>query len=165
MKQFISLLSSLLFPFLSFQQIHDFHTSLTEIHHNAKDRAFEISIRVFSDDLETALARANNGQKIRVDAANADPVIERYIRGKFWFAGADKQRRAFTYIGHETEGDAQWIYLEMPFSEQFRGGLLQHSVLTEVFADQTNLVNLRVGGQKKTFVFRQNQPVQALSFD
>ena len=155
----------LFLSFLASQQTHDFHTSLTEMHYNAKDRAFEISIRVFTDDLETALARANNGQKIRVDAATADPLIERYIRSKFWFTGPDKQRRVLDYIGHETEGEAQWIYLEMPFSEPFRGGLLQQNVLTEVFADQTNLVNLRIGGQKKTFVFRQNQSVQALSFD
>ncbi len=135
------------------------------MHYNAKDRAFEISVRVFTDDLETALTRANNGQKIRVDAANANPVIERYIRSHFSFIAADKQRRTFSYVGHETEGDAQWIYLEMPFSGSFTGGLLQQSVLTEVFSDQTNLVNLQVGGQKKTFVFRQNQPVQALAFD
>ena len=135
------------------------------MHYNAKDRAFEISIRVFTDDLETALSRANNGQKIRVDAATANPVIERYIRSRFWFMGADKQHRMFSYVGHETEGEAQWIYLEMPFAGSFSGGLLQQNVLTEVFPDQTNLVNLTVGGQKKTFVFRQNQPVQALTFD
>ncbi len=144
---------------------HDFHTSLTEMHYNAKGRAFEISIRVFTDDLETALSRANNGQKIRVDTPAANSIIERYIRSHFSFIAADKQRRPFTYVGHETEGDAQWIYLEMPFSGSFSGGLLQQSVLTEVFADQTNLVNLRIGSQKKTFVFRQSQPVQALSFD
>jgi hypothetical protein len=145
--------------------VHDFHTSLTEMNYNAKERTFEISMRVFSDDLETALARANNGQKIKLDAPSANPAIERYIRSKFWFMGADKQRRAFIYVGHETEGDAQWIYLEMPFAEPFRGGLLQQSLLTEVFDDQTNLVNLRVGAQKKTFMFRRSQPVQALTFD
>lgn len=135
------------------------------MHYNAKDRAFEISIRVFTDDLETALSRANNGQKIRLDNPAANALIERYIRNHFSFVAADKQRRAFTYIGHETEGEAQWIYLEMPFNGPFMGGILQQSVLTEVFADQTNLVNLQVQVQKRTFVFRQNQPVQALSFD
>ena len=74
-----------------------------------------------------------------------------------------KQSKPFKYVGHETEMDANWLYLEIPYSEPFRGGLLKQSMLTELFDDQVNMVNVQYQGQKKTFVFRKNQPIQDIS--
>lgn len=34
----------------------------------------------------------------------------------------------------------------------------------ELFDDQVNMVNIQYQGQKKTFVYRKNQPVQDISF-
>lgn len=143
---------------------HDFHTSLTQMQFNAKDKTFEISVRIFTDDFEKALTQENNGQKVQL--ANNDKndlLIEKYIRKHFNLTTAQKQHKAFSYVGHETEADAQWVYLEMPYAEPFRGGQLQQTVLMELFDDQVNLVNVQYLSQKKTLVFRKNQTVQEVN--
>ena len=143
---------------------HDFHTSLTQMQFNAKDKTFEISVRVFTDDFEKALILENNGQKVELaNNDKYDPLIERYIRKHFSLTNPQKQRKAFNYLGHETEADAQWIYLEMPYNDPFRGAQLQQTVLMELFDDQVNLVNFQYLTQKKTVVFRKNQTVQEVS--
>ena len=55
--------------------LHAFHTSLTEIQYNAKEKSLEISIRMFTDDLEAALTKANNGQKIMIGGKNDNSEV------------------------------------------------------------------------------------------
>jgi hypothetical protein len=142
---------------------HDFHASVTQMHYNAKERAFEISIRIFTDDFEKALTAAS-GSRVNLSGNDKnDSLIEKYIQSHFACVNPQKQPKPAKYIGHETEVDANWIYLEMPYTEPFRGGLLKQNVLMELFDDQVNMVNVQYEGQKKTFVFRKNQPVQDIS--
>lgn len=142
---------------------HDFHASVTQMQYNPKERAFEISIRVFTDDLEKALSEMA-GAKVSLgpDGKN-DPLIEKYIRTHFAHISPAKQPKPFQYVGHEAEADANWLYLEMPYAEPFQGGLLKQNVLMELFDDQVNMVNIKYQDQKKTFVFRKNQPIQEVS--
>lgn len=133
--------------------------------YDPKTKAFEISIRVFTDDLEEALANSLN-TKIHLSdqpGDKNDPLLEKYIRSHFVYVNTQQQVQPFSYVGHETEADANWIYLEMPYNEPFRGGQLKQNVLMERFDDQVNMVNIQYQGQKKTFVFRKNQPVQDIS--
>lgn len=155
-----SLLLCVFIFFVSARPAHEFHASITQMQYNPKERAFEISIRMFTDDLEKALL-VTAGKKVSLGPNDGlDPIIEKYIRSHFAYVGPQKQTKPFSYVGHEQEADANWIYLEMPFAEPFRGGLLRQDVLMELFDDQVNMVNVQYQAQKKTFVFRKNQPVQ-----
>ncbi len=135
--------------------IHAFHTSLTEIQYNTKEKSLEISIRMFTDDLETALTKANNGQKITLSgkADNSAVVLSKYIQQHFGIITPQKQKRPLNVLGKEAEGDATWIYVEVPNSQNFKGNILYNSLMQELFDDQTNLVNLLYMGNKKTFLF------------
>ncbi|MFD2572477.1 DUF6702 family protein [Spirosoma soli] len=144
--------------------LHDFHASVTQMQYNAKERVFEISVRVFTDDFEKALSEDSNTKvQLAVNDKN-DSLIEKYIRPRFAYVNPQKQAKPINYVGHEIEADANWLYLEMPYTEPFRGGLLKQVVLMEMFDDQVNMVNITYQGQKKTFVFRKNQPIQDVSF-
>lgn len=144
--------------------VHDFHASVTQMQYNAKDKAFEISIRIFTDDLEKGLTKELNTQVHLAAGAKSDEILEKYVRAHFAYTTPQKQTRPFNYIGHEVEADANWIYLEMPYTEAFRGGMLKQNVLMDMFDDQVNMVNIQYQGQKKTFVFKKNQAVQDVSF-
>ena len=143
---------------------HDFHASVTQMQYNPTEKTFEISIRVFTDDLEKALSQSLNTPVRLGKDAKSDAILEKYIRERFAYVTPQKQPKAINYVGHEVEVDANWIYLEMPFAEPFQGGLLKQNALMEVFDDQVNMVNIQYQGQKKTLVFRKNQPVQNVSF-
>lgn len=150
--------------------LHEFHASVTQMQYNAKEQTFEISVRIFTDDFEKALS-AVSGSKIVLNPSAGgtidknDLLIEQYIHTHFAYTNAQKQSKAIKYVGHETEVDANWLYLEMPCAELFKGGLLKQNVLMELFDDQVNMVNIQYQGKKKTFVFRKNQPVQDLSLN
>lgn len=165
MKTLFLLLVSF-FCLSSSRPLHEFHASVTQMQYNPKERVFEISIRMFTDDLGKALSVASKSKvSLDVKSDRNDALIEKYIQAHFSYVTPQKQQKPFTYVGNETEVDANWIYLEMPYAEPFRGGVLKQNVLMEEFDDQVNMVNVQYQGQKKTFVFRKSQPVQAISLE
>ena len=147
----------------SFQTRHAFHTSVTRMEYNAQAQAFEVSIRVFTDDLETTLTKDNNGRKFLVVNGDAnDPFIEKYVRKNFALFNAQKQKKPYSYVGKEQEVDATWIYLEIPCREPIAGFSVQQAVLFDAFDDQVNLLNLKYLAQKKSYIFKSEQKIQDL---
>lgn len=142
---------------------HDFHTSITRMDYNAKEKSFEISIRVFTDDFEKALSKENGGQKFMVNNNDKnDAFVEKYIRKHFALLNAAKQKKAYSYIGKEQEADATWIYIEIPCAEALTGFSLQNTTMHDLFEDQINLVNLNYQGQKKSYIFKKDENLAPL---
>lgn len=133
---------------------HAFHTSITEMRYNPKQKAFEISLRVFTDDLEKTLSANNQNKKFVIENNDKNDVfIEPYIRKHFVITTPKNQKLIYQYVGKEKEGDATWIYLEMPVNEPIKGSKIQNDVLTDMFDDQTNIVNIFVNNDKKSYLF------------
>ena len=133
---------------------HAFHTSITEMRYNPKQKSFEISLRVFTDDLEKTLSLNNQNKKFVIENTDKnDPFIEQYVRKHFVVTTPKNQRLIYQYVGKEKEGDATWIYFEMPVNETIRGSKIQNSVLMDSFDDQTNIVNIFVNSEKKSYLF------------
>lgn len=135
---------------------HDFHTSLTEINYNTTSKSLEITIRVFTDDLENALMKQSGGKKIFINSTTKeqhDPLIEQYITRHFVLVSPQKEIKKGTYIGRETEGDATWLYYEIPNCQAIKGYTLMNDIMQELFDDQTNLVNIIYPKDKKTIVY------------
>lgn len=144
---------------------HDFHTSITRMDYNTKEKSFEISIRVFTDDFEKALSKDNGGQKFVVNNNDKnDALVEKYIRKHFALLNAAKQKKAYSYIGKEQEADATWIYIEIPCAEALTGFSLQNTTMHDLFEDQINLVNLNYQGQKKSYIFKKDENLAPLGF-
>ena len=57
---FVPFLLSSLFLLTSFKPKHDYHVSVTQMQYNASARSFEVSIRIFTDDLEKALSQSHS---------------------------------------------------------------------------------------------------------
>jgi hypothetical protein len=135
-------------------QRHSIHASLTQIDHNAKGKTLEVSVRIFTDDLENVLSLENKGQRFRIeDGDKNDAVVERYLRKVFKITNAKGKIWPYTYIGKENEADATWAYIEIPLTEAPTGCKLQQQVLLDVFDDQVNIVNVTYQGEKKTYLF------------
>jgi hypothetical protein len=142
---------------------HEYHVSVTQMHYNAAQKTLELSIRTFTDDLEQGLSAANANRRfvLRNDDQN-NPFVERYIKKHLALADPSRQLREFHYIGKEQEADATWLYLEIPFSGAPDGWVLRHDLLMEVFNDQVNMVNMKWGGNKRTYLFKKSQSIQPL---
>jgi hypothetical protein len=156
-----SLLSILLLS-ASATTLHEFHTSLAQVHYNQSNRSFEITLRVFTDDLEAALTLLNNRHKVTIDAPQTDKLIEQYLNKHFVLLDKQNQQKALSFIGKEVEVDVTWIYAEVPVAEPATGLRLQNSVLTEMFGDQVNIVNFKYLTTVRTFMFNPSETVQSL---
>ncbi|MBO0930668.1 hypothetical protein J2I48_06665 [Fibrella sp. HMF5036] len=154
----------LLFILFSCFTFHPFHTSLTQMEFDPKSQTFEISVRVFTDDFETALTKENGGKPLHLNLGQKqDKLVEQYVRKHFAVAGADRKPIPVTYVGYEQEADAQWVYLEMPYAGKSQNVFIKQDLFIDLFADQVNLVTIQLNQVKKTVVFRNNQPVQAVT--
>ncbi|MCE7067310.1 DUF6702 family protein [Dyadobacter sp. CY326] len=158
-----------LFPFLLFclltlsSSVHDYHVSVTQMQYNPAIRTFEVSIRMFTDDLEKGLTQGNDKQRVVIknDDKN-DPLVERYVLKSFVLMDSQKKPVAIKYVGKEQEEDATWVYLEIPFQGPLNGYKLQNSTLMEVFDDQVNMTNIKNASEKRTFLFKKGQTVHIL---
>jgi hypothetical protein len=141
-------------PLTIHRKAHDFHTSLTEMRYNIKSKTFEISLRIFTDDLEKVLSVTHQNKKFLVENNDKnDSFVEAYIKKHFVVINPKNQRTIINYIGKEKEGEATWIYLEMPVNESLKGSKIQNVVLIDMFEDQTNIVNIFVNNDKKSYLF------------
>lgn len=142
---------------LAAQPHHDFHTSLTEIQYNPKSGSLEVTIRVFTDDLEAALTGLNQGKKVSLELnpKGADALIQQYLQKHWGLINPQRQIKGFDYIGKEPELDATWLYVEVPQAQNLKGYTLFNTIFLELFDDQTNLTNVLYPNQRKTILFNQ----------
>jgi ABC-type uncharacterized transport system ATPase subunit len=132
---------------------------------NAKEKSFEISIRVFTDDFEKALTKDNGGQKfVVVNNDKNDAFVEKYIRKHFALITPSKQKKSYSYVGKEQEADATWIYIEVSCPESITGFSLQNTTMLDLFEDQVNLVNFNYQGQKRSYIFKKDESMLPLGF-
>jgi hypothetical protein len=151
------------FLFLSASPKHDYHVSVTQMQYNPALKSFEISIRIFTDDLERGLSLSNDKQRfILKDGDKNDAFIEKYIRRSFILTDSQKKPLAIQFIGREQEEDATWVYLEIPFQGPLEGCKLQNATLMEVFDDQVNMTNIKLASDKKTLLFKKGQSTHIL---
>lgn len=163
-SSFLPFLLLLLLPFLlSLKPRHDYHVSVTQMQYNNASHSFEVSIRVFTDDMEKALSQSHSKQRfVLKDNDQNDRFVEEYIRKSFVLTDSQKKNAPIKYIGKEQEADATWIYLEIPFQGTLNGSRLLNVTLMEVFDDQVNMTNVKYSSEKKTFLFKKGQTAHLL---
>lgn len=134
---------------------HDFHAGLAEVHYNAQTQAFEVSLRVFTDDLGEALRAAFPDADLD-ELAQADALPAAYLRSRFQMKEAGRPL-PFTFVGAEEEVDVTWLYFTFACADPQRVTRLRNAVLIEQFSDQTNLVNVTLEGDRRSYVLRKGR--------
>lgn len=157
-----TVLLSLIFLISAFR--HDFHTSLAEIGYNASEQTLEVSLRVFTDDLEAALSKENGGKSIKIDPTQGtDSYIQNYLHKHFTVIDGTNRSRPVHFLGKEIAVDVTWLYFEITGVESLNAKKLQNSVFTELFSDQVNMVNVKLPSGNRSYLFKADEPVQVLS--
>ncbi len=138
---------------------HKFYVSLTELRYNTRTERYEVSMRIFPDDLDRALLERSG---IRTQLATeleherADSLLKTYLLENITIR-ADGREIPLNYLGKEPESDAVWCYLESdPFPAP--GDLyIRHDLLTEIFPEQVNIVQVYVEDWNKGLMLNRNQ--------
>ena len=148
--------------------LHPIHISVTEIEYDQHDRALEIMMRVFIDDLEVSIQKDLNQADLDItEPANGltlDQMAERYLAQRF-SVSLDNKAQKIKYLGHEVESDALIFYIEVSQVKKWNVIQVRNSIITEVYGDQSNLVHVTVGDKVKSLRLTKETPADKLTFD
>lgn len=156
MKYLKKSLFILILPLLAFTIAHKFYVSVTNISYSEKDRALQITSRIFIDDFEQVLLeRYGIEAHLATDSetALADEYIEKYLKTKFLMF-VDGEHKQYKVLGKKYDNDIMICYLEIPeiHIEKIKSIAVQNELLTDLFDEQQNVVHLKIMGKKKSFV-------------
>lgn len=143
---------------------HPTHLSLLDSKYEPKTRTLEVAIKIFSDDLDDAILKAS-GKRYHLGTPQqvpgfdgADGPVATYIRQHLALTGADGRALPMAWVGMEGDLTAHWIYLEVPNLAPFQALRVQSTILFDVYADQTNVVNVEIGGTIRTLRTNASSP-------
>jgi hypothetical protein len=133
---------------------HTYHTTLTRMDYNEKDKLIEVTIRLFNHDLGPVLEKR---LKKRIDLEKTpglDEEIDKYLGEHFVLQNQNGETKKLVWVGKEHEPDMVLVYLEIPFDGPFVGMKLQNTIFFESFAEQSNLVVARFAEKKYDLAFK-----------
>ena len=139
------------------------------VEYNPQEQALQMSMHVFIDDLELALAeRGADSLYIctKMESSDAEYYLGRYLEEQVQFA-IDGQPVSFRFLGKEISEDMQavWCYLEVRDLPPFREMTVTYDVLLDLYDDQKNIMHI-VGPnrQEGTLLFRKGYRTETVTF-
>lgn len=145
---------------------HDFHVSITDMRYNPENRRLEVAIKIFTDDLETAL-EGLGAPKLRLNTdrehRKSDSLIGRYLANRMQIK-VNGDAVTGNFLGKEYETDATWCYIEFIAVPQPETIVVSNRLLFERFDDQSNLVHIEVGAEKKSMLLHVGQDRDKATF-
>ncbi|MFY7666170.1 DUF6702 family protein [Flavobacterium sp.] len=139
---------------------HKFYVSLYKVIHNAKAAQFEITGRIFIDDLNEALTSFAKRKTYLGDNKHtpADELaLESYLQKKFTFSINGKQQ-SLEYLKFEREDNTIIVYLRVKFKGKISRIELSNPCITEVYDEQQNIIQLEWNGTKKSVILTSSEP-------
>ena len=146
--------------------LHPIHVSVTEIEYDQKDQALEIMMRVFIDDLELSLRNHLNQPELDIlnpKGVTADGLVKDYLDRHFKILLDSKLQKA-TYLGHEREGEALILYIEVKAVKQWKTITVHNAIIMSTYDDQSNIVHVYVGDKVKSLRLTKNTQQEDLTF-
>ena len=141
---------------------HTFHTSLMHIEYDEQEQLIEISIQVFTNDLEYILSR-RSGKKVRLDRTpDAGQLTLTYLNEAVNLKNGDGRVKILSWVGMEPEADAVWLYVETKMPDGLEGIEIRNRLLFELVRDQVNRVHIKYGERKDDLVFKPGDDFKAI---
>ena len=142
---------------------HKYYVSNTFIEHDALSQSFEITMKIFTDDLERAIEERVHQRLFlgdpELEHEHAESYVEEYLQERFHL-NIDNQDRYISFIGMEVEFDMMYCYMEVTSIPDFHSIRVANDILYELFPEQKNIIDVRFGGWSEKTVCTSAYPVQ-----
>ena len=146
---FFGLFIVLAFGFHSLK--HPFYISVIDIKHDAKQHTLNISVKLFTNDIEEALKKTTSKSIDLLNPKNkAEMEIElmNYIKKRLSIL-VNNKATSIDFIGFEREEDAIWAYLEVKKVAIPKNIIINTKLLYDFLPQQSNIIHAEVNGAKK----------------
>jgi hypothetical protein len=132
--------------------VHPFYISMTDINYNTNNKTLEVSVRIFTDDLEECLRRTCNC-KVElmkpVDKPGMDKLVSAYINNHLQVK-IDGQPATLVYAGYQQEDGSTWSYFEVKNVPAIKKLQVNNWLLHDYKTEQVNMVHVKANGLEKT---------------
>ncbi len=150
------LITVILSIFGAFSSVHDIHISKCDIKHDTGDKALQITLHIFIDDLEKSLQEQGEEDLYILteqERYDVDSLLEIYINDHLRITVDDTEVVPY-YLGKEISDDlmAAWCYLEVPGVEGVSEIEIVYDVLMELYNDQRNIVTVKQDRDRKAYL-------------
>ena len=156
------------FVIWSIAQSHPFHATITSFNCSPNNQSVEITIKLFTNDLENALKKSG-GSDLRIDSESTrtaiDSLIFDYIKNNLSLSFNDK-RGKILWVGKEFENDITWSYLEIKNIKNIPGTKIsiKNKLFLEIFDDQLNICHFYCGEKPETLMLHKENYYGEINF-
>ncbi|MDP3352268.1 MAG: hypothetical protein Q8S44_00820 [Flavobacteriaceae bacterium] len=144
---------------------HKYYVSLTQIEHNEKEKSVEITLRVFTDDLELCLNNRFN-KTFLIGSSQEFPQTNTYLLdylNQKLIIKINGKSYEYTMIGKEIEDDLTYIYLEIKGIKTLKSVDITNNVFFEIFEDQQHIVKIKTKGILKNIILFKDKNHQIIN--
>lgn len=157
----ISILYSLFFF------LHPIHISVTEVNFSEKDKALQITSRIFIDDLELSIrAQRNESELDLIEPKNGlttEKLVNEYVT-KHISVKLDGKVQKLNFLGMEREDPALICYIEIENVKKFKTIEVRNDIIMEIHDDQSSIVHVTYKGPIKSMRLTKDNPVGSITF-
>lgn len=144
---------------------HPFYLSVTELKYNNRQMVFEGSVKLFSNDLETALQKLN-GKKVDVinskNTSEINSLLSEYLHKRLVIK-SESNLIEYKLIGYEREQEAIWVYFESKKCVKPKYLTIENGLLYDFIKDQMNIIHVEIGDRKSSL--KATNPEKIFKFD
>jgi hypothetical protein len=137
---------------LAFSAVHPFYLSVCDLVYHPASNTMQISLRIFTNDLETALTKAE-GKTVDLyhpaDSVKLEQLVESYVRACLKIKVNDREQ-AMVLHGFEREAESTWIYLSLPDCGKPQQIEIKNALLYNSFVKQSHIIQAEVEGVRKS---------------
>ena len=148
--------------------LHPVHLSVTEINYSDKDKALQITSRIFIDDLELSIQRELKDNDLDIlnpaNGKTTDQLVSAYLL-KHLKVKVDNKVQSLKYLGHEIEGVAIICYIEISNIKKLKTVETLNDVIMETHSDQSNIVHVTYKEKIKSLRLTHEKPADILTFE
>ncbi|RLD57442.1 MAG: hypothetical protein DRJ01_13855 [Bacteroidetes bacterium] len=159
----------LLIPLFLLAMMHPLHFSVTNIDYNKKNKSFDISLKIFTNDLENAINK-NYEKKINLKEDKNDEtntLINEYVKSNFSIIvdGKKMNKKEFVFKYVKSNENSTWIYYEYKKIKKIKTVSIKNSILMDIFNDQTNLIIFKYLDYQKGFELQNRKEKAVVNYE
>jgi hypothetical protein len=136
--------------------VHPIHASICELKYSEKDAAFQVSVKVYIDDLEVAMKKEGY-PPINIGATPENEHTQEYLASyvdKYFTITMDGHKLVSKFVGKELSDDflAVWCYIEFPTTvSKGQKCTISNRILLDLYSDQRNIMDIRMNSTQKEY--------------
>lgn len=157
----ISLIYSLFFF------LHPIHISVSEINYSEKDKALQITSRIFIDDLELSIRAERKEDELDLiepkNGLTTEKMVSDYVL-KHMAVKLDGKIEKLKFLGMELEEPALICYIEIENVKKFKTIEVRNDIIMETHDDQSSIVHVTYKGPVKSMRLQRNNPTGTITF-